>query len=172
LWGTVSSVQVVSTLKSGEYFGQQALWKTNTPRAATAITKTNCVFYTLERTQFQNLLGPLDQIWRFQALQRVPILFNLNDSQLLDLAAQLEAKTVAPNEVVIREGDVGDTFYIIEDGTFSCYQNDGQKLALIDRGSCFGELALLHNERRKCNVAAEKSGGAPVVALNINNILL
>lgn len=67
-------VQVVSTVTTGEYFGQQALWKTNTPRAATAVTKTPCVFYTLERTQFQNLLGPLDQIWRFQALQKVCVL--------------------------------------------------------------------------------------------------
>lgn len=65
-------LQVVSKLKEGDYFGQQALWKTNTPRAATAITKSDCVFYTLERQQFQSLLGPLDQIWRFQALQKVP----------------------------------------------------------------------------------------------------
>lgn len=90
---------------------------------------------------------------------QVPILFNLSDSQLLDLAQQLKAKTVNPGEVVIKEGDEGDSFYIIEEGTFSCYLNDGTKLALIDRGSCFGELALLHNDKRKCNVAAEKSGG-------------
>lgn len=92
-------------------------------------------------------------------LMQVPILFNLSDSQLLDLAQQLKSKEVAPGEVVIKEGDDGDCFYIIESGTFSCYLNDGTKLALIDRGSCFGELALLHNDKRKCNVAAEKSGG-------------
>lgn len=86
-------------------------------------------------------------------------MFNLSDSQLLDLAQQLKAKTVNPGEVVIKEGDEGDSFYIIEEGTFSCYLNDGTKLALIDRGSCFGELALLHNDKRKCNVAAEKTGG-------------
>lgn len=92
---------------------------------------------------------------------QVPILFNLSDNQLLDLASHLEPRTVAPSEVVIKEGDEGATFYIIEEGTFCCYLNDGTKLALIDRGSCFGELALLHNDRRKCNVAAEASGGAP-----------
>lgn len=73
--GAASGMQVVSTLKAGDYFGQQALWKTNTPRAATAITKEDCIFYTLERQQFQKLLGPLDQIWRFQALQKVPHLY-------------------------------------------------------------------------------------------------
>jgi CRP-like cAMP-binding protein len=91
---------------------------------------------------------------------QVPILFNLSDSQLLELASHLEPRSVAPGEVVVKEGDEGDSFYIIEEGTFCCYQNDGTKLALIDRGSCFGELALLHNDKRKCNVAAERSGGA------------
>lgn len=92
---------------------------------------------------------------------QVPILFNLSDNQLLELASRLEPRTVQPGEVVIKEGEEGDTFFIIEDGTFCCYLNDGTKLALIDRGSCFGELALLHNDRRKCNVAAEGTGGAP-----------
>lgn len=153
-------MQVVSTLTAGQYFGERALWKANHPRAATAITQTPCTFYTLERTHFQRMLGPLDQIWRFEALQRVPILFNLTDSQLLDIAAHLDSKTVAPDEVVIKQGEVGDSFYIIEEGTFSCYLDDGTKLALVDRGSCFGELALLHHEKRACNVAAERGGGA------------
>jgi CRP-like cAMP-binding protein len=106
------------------------------------------------------MLGPLDQIWRFEALKRVPVLFNLTDSQLLDLASHLQPRTAAPNEVIIRQGETGDSFYIIEEGTFSCYLDDGTKLALVDRGSCFGELALLHNEKRACNVAAGRNGGA------------
>jgi CRP-like cAMP-binding protein len=153
-------VQVVSTLGPGQYFGERALWKQNNPRAATAITQAPCTFYTLERAHFQRMLGPLDQIWRFEALQRVPILFNLTDAQLLDVAAHLESKAIAPGEVVIKQGEVGDSFYIIEEGTFTCYLDDGTKLALVDRGSCFGELALLHHERRACNVAAERGGGA------------
>jgi CRP-like cAMP-binding protein len=152
-------VQVVSSLGPGQYFGERALWKTNHPRAATAITQSPCTFYTLERAHFQRMLGPLDQIWRFEALKRVPIFFNLTDSQLLDLAAHLIPRTAAPNEVIIRQGEVGDSFYIIEEGTFTCYLDDGTKLALVDRGSCFGELALLQNEKRACNVAAERNGG-------------
>lgn len=74
----------------------------------------------------------------------------------------LAALARSRSQVVIKEGDEGDTFYIIEEGTFSCYRNDGTKLALVDKGSCFGELALLRNERRACNVAAEKAGGALV----------
>ena len=168
---------MVSTLGPGQYFGERALWKANHPRAATAISQTACTFYTLERTHFQRMLGPLDQIWRFEALQRVPILFNLTDSQLLDIASHLESKAVAPGEVAIKQGEVGDSFYIIEEGTFTCYLDDGTKLALVDRGSCFGELALLHNEKRACNVAAERGGGTrhswlPFTSLHVLTLAL
>ena len=115
-----------------------------------------CSSHKSESTVVEDFCGNVS----LNKCMQVPILFNLSDSQLLDLAQQLKAKTVNPGEVVIKEGDEGDSFYIIEEGTFSCYLNDGTKLALIDRGSCFGELALLHNDKRKFNVAAEKSGGA------------
>lgn len=38
----------------------------------------------------------------------------------------------------------GDTFYVIEDGTFLIYNDAGQELARVSKGSCFGELALLN----------------------------
>ena len=84
---------------------------------------------------------------------------------------------MAPGEVVIKQGEVGDSFYIIEEGTFTCYLDDGTKLALVDRGSCFGELALLHNEKRACNVAAERGGGAryswlPFTSFRVLELLL
>ena len=38
----------------------------------------------------------------------------------------------------------GDVFYVIEEGTFTIFDNSGKELARISKGSCFGELALLH----------------------------
>lgn len=37
----------------------------------------------------------------------------------------------------------GDVFYVIEDGTFTIFKVEGQELARVSKGSCFGELALL-----------------------------
>lgn len=34
-------------------------------------------------------------------------------------------------------------FYVIEDGTFTIFKVEGQELARVSKGSCFGELALL-----------------------------
>ena len=38
----------------------------------------------------------------------------------------------------------GDVFYVIEEGTFTIFDNSGKELARVSKGSCFGELALLH----------------------------
>ena len=37
----------------------------------------------------------------------------------------------------------GDVFYVIEEGTFTIFKIEGQELARVSKGSCFGELALL-----------------------------
>ena len=42
----------------------------------------------------------------------------------------------------------GDQFYVIEDGSFTIYnERDGAELARVGKGSCFGELALLRQAR-------------------------
>ena len=33
---------------------------------------------------------------------------------------------------------------MIEEGTFTIFDNSGKELARVSKGSCFGELALLH----------------------------
>jgi hypothetical protein len=38
----------------------------------------------------------------------------------------------------------GDVFYVIEEGTFTIFDNSGKELARVSKGSCFGELALMH----------------------------
>ena len=37
---------------------------------------------------------------------------------------------------------------MIEEGTFTIFDNSGRELARVSKGSCFGELALLHQVRR------------------------
>jgi len=149
---------VLAKLGPGQYFGDRALRRESAPRQGTATAMTACTCYMLDRSQFQRLLGPLEDMWRFEALKVVPILYNLGDMQLMQLASQMKTQDVAAGDVIIREGEVGDTFYVIEDGVFTCYRNDGTDLALISKGSCFGELALLRNELRACNVAAKQKG--------------
>ena len=58
-------------------------------------------------------------------------------SQLVTICAMLLCVSI-----VVKAA--GDMFYVIEDGSFTIYnERDGAELAGVGKGSCFGELALL-----------------------------
>src|SRR5216684_4077416 len=63
-----------------------------------------------------------------------------------------------PGDFIIRQGDVGDQFYVIVSGQVEVFKEmpDGQKvpLALLRQGEYFGETALLTGKRRSASVRA------------------
>ena len=63
--------------------------------------------YTLERSAFNDLLGPVQDVWRFEALRRAPILCNVKDAQLMDLAHCMTQERFTAGQMVFRQGDPG-----------------------------------------------------------------
>lgn len=64
-----------------------------------------------------------------------------------------QERVLKPGDVVIKQGDQGDAWYIVETGTFDIIVN-GAKLASRGPGDAFGELALLYNCPRAATVVA------------------
>eukprot|EP00210_Caulerpa_lentillifera_P000821 g794.t2 len=143
----------VDKLKEGDYFGERALIQDDL-RAATVIADGYVACYTLSRDSFNQLLGPIETLWRFEVLKKVPVFFSLNEKQLWQLSESLESQHFSKGELVLKKGDPGDTFYIIEEGTFSIFDDKKIELARVGKGSCFGELALLKQDVRAANVVA------------------
>jgi hypothetical protein len=73
------------------------------------------------------------------------------------VARQLDRIEVAEGTDVIREGDVGDRFYVIDAGTFEVL-HDGRMVATMTQGDHFGEIALLHDVLRTATVRAASDG--------------
>ena len=69
------------------------------------------------------------------------------------LAAHLTREQVEPGCEVVRQGEHGDRFFIIEQGEADVI-GDGRQLHALHAGQCFGEIALLRDDVRTATVRA------------------
>ncbi|WP_374073293.1 Crp/Fnr family transcriptional regulator [Bdellovibrio bacteriovorus] len=77
-----------------------------------------------------------------------------------------EAKKIAKDTYLFRDGDAPDAMYIIKSGTFAVTKTKGTSevvLAEINAGAMVGEMALFDNKPRSANVKATKD--SEVIAL-------
>ena len=91
------------------------------------------------------------------------LLFKALDGQQMEaVVMSMEEVKVAAGEAVIKQGDEGNHFYIVDSGTFDCYvkkpddglEEPGKKVLDYCRGQTFGELALMYNTPRAASVVA------------------
>lgn len=152
---------VVMTYSVGDSFGELALLY-NTPRAATVTASTACTLWSLDRSTFAHVAksAAISRRTQYEALlKKVELLQTMTDYERLQLTDALKTVTFADSEFVMREGDWGEVFYIVESGaakaTKTITPNTEPILVKEYRpGDYFGELALLDGEPRAASVIA------------------
>jgi len=108
---------------------------------------------TLAGFQRMRALDALVAPTRQQTLvDEVPMFAPLSLAGKERLAAKLFPLDVPAGEIVIRTGDVGDRFYIVDSGTVRIGLDEGEKES--GPGDYFGEIALLHDVPRTATVTA------------------
>ncbi|KAI9987189.1 hypothetical protein PInf_023157 [Phytophthora infestans] len=113
-------------LGPGLGFGELALLY-NMPRAATIRAVTEVELWALERNTFREILAShkLNRLTRtLEVLQKIAILSKLTSSEMQQVAAAMEWEEFEENDAIVRQGEVGEKFYIINKGEIIVTQVD------------------------------------------------
>lgn len=91
---------------------------------------------------------------RLALLRSLPIFAPLSAPSLERPASRLIPTEAPSGAEIVRQGDPGDRFYVIESGEVSVSKNSRQ-VATLERGDFFGEIALLREIPRTATVTAQ-----------------
>jgi cAMP-dependent protein kinase regulator len=118
--------------------------------------------WRIERDFFDYLLRSSSQKKKerhLQLLESVPVLATMDIDELHKICDAIKEQHFADGELIVKEGDLGDTFFIVESGTAAA-QN-----ITYGPGDYFGELSLIRNEPRVSSIVAY-NGDVTVLSLD------
>ncbi|KAI1238554.1 hypothetical protein IHE44_0013288 [Lamprotornis superbus] len=125
---------------------------------------TNVKTWALDREVFQNIMRVTAQTRQEQYrnfLRSVSLLKNLPEDKLTKIMDCLEVEYYDKGDYVIREGEEGNTFFIIAKGKVIVTQSttehsQPQVIKNLHKGDYFGEKALISDDVRSANVIADE----------------
>jgi CRP-like cAMP-binding protein len=131
-------------VESGASFGDLALMY-NCPRGATIVTSSHCTLWTIDRVFFRQAMqisssNQNGQLTQF--LSKISLFEKLGEQNLSQLARSLTKQSYDDGQYIIRQGDIGEQFYVIFKGVVSVSMTDdlGNEKFLINLSE--GEVGL------------------------------
>src|SRR5215210_487780 len=90
-------------------------------------------------------------------LRQIPLFADISEEDLEQLYKMAETVSIPAGQLVLREGDPGDSLYAVLAGELEVTKRQGGQdvlLALYEPGQFFGEMALLEQAPRSASVRA------------------
>ncbi len=164
--------RVFSRLDEGDFFGEYA-FMSKAPHSDEAVAETDASVLMIDRATFDawvekypGIQSTVESFYRQRVLARVlaitPVFEGVPPEARMALAENFELRTFDKGETVVREGEPGDTFYLIRSGSVDVFtramgKGDEQvSLGSMHEGEFFGEVALLTDKPRTATVVARE----------------
>lgn len=102
----------------------------------------------------------IEEVSEVKELPTIPLFSELPKNAFIALLERMEMRNTTPDEVIIRQGDVDDSMFIVSSGRVKITKTGDQGkevvLAHLTDGAFFGEMALLSESPRTASVIAEE----------------
>ncbi|MCI0697162.1 cyclic nucleotide-binding domain-containing protein [candidate division KSB1 bacterium] len=157
----------VALLGAGEIFGEIGAMN-GWPQSVTARAATDCVLLQIRvpalrrmKRKSSALKQRLDKIYRERSLsaqlRTTPLLQACDRAFLEALAQKVELVSYEPNEIIAKEGDPAEAFYLVRSGFVKLSQKMGEGeivVSYLAKGMTLGEAELLLEGRREWHCTA------------------
>lgn len=163
----------LSVMCAGKLFGELAILY-NCQRTATIKAATDCKLWAIERQCFQTIMMRTAMVRQSEYttfLKSVPTFINLSEETLIKIADVMEETTYKEGDYIIRQGAVGDTFFIISKGRVKVTKKDSSGveekfIRNLHKGDFFGEKALSGEEVRTASIIADDTAGVQCLVID------
>ncbi|EGR32862.1 protein kinase domain protein [Ichthyophthirius multifiliis] len=147
--------EVKKTIHHGNCFGELALLY-GSPRSASVKAIGICGFWAIDRNTFKKAIA--DIVHReYQEnrtfIEKIKFFNSMTNEQKDAIANVLINQVFQKGEVIVNQGDMASSYYIIKKGQVAIYTGD-KELRKMGIGETFGEQALFENAKRGATVKA------------------
>jgi CRP-like cAMP-binding protein len=120
------------------------------------------------RSLREELIGLVERRKTYHQLQAIS---SLDENMLSSILKDAKPVIYQEGHEIIKQGDVGETFYLLLDGQVDILVKDERGAEVLvnqlARGSYFGEMALMGNKRRNATVRVSKGHSAKLIELGV-----
>lgn len=145
------SMLKVGNYSKGSAFGELALIF-GSPRAATITATRDCQLWSLERMAYRSVISQMRYELHVEKNAFIKTC-EVNNRRFTDIfdGSQIEDLTIATKvdsyeagSIILRAGEMGDTFYIVKSGTIETFKpNKEERHGVIEEKKAFGTTSLL-----------------------------
>ncbi|XP_078252992.1 cGMP-dependent protein kinase 2 [Rhinoraja longicauda] len=157
--------KILTSISIWTAFGELAILY-NCTRTASVKAATCVKTWVLDREVFRNIMRGTAQA-RYEQyrnfLRSVSLLKNLPEDKLVKIVDCLEVEYYDKGDYIIRQGEEGNTFFILAKGKVKVTQStelhlEPKMIKILQRGDYFGEKALVSDDVRSANIIADENG--------------